>query len=141
MTRKQIVILSTGLFLMLIGSFTIFINLRQTEKAYAAVNGEYRSAGSGAWNFAYHLAKIQWWCLGLALTVPDSTSNIITIQSGHTVTATANFKADQVVVSSGATLVINSGVTFTVRNGTATDLDVSGTVTNQERSPKIQVLQ
>ncbi|MBK6446099.1 MAG: hypothetical protein IPF81_12665 [Bacteroidetes bacterium] len=50
MTRKQIVILSTGLFLMLVGSFTIFINLRQTEKAYAAVNGEYRSAGSGAWN-------------------------------------------------------------------------------------------
>ena len=37
LTRKQIVILSTGLFLMLVGSFTIFINLRQTEKAYAAV--------------------------------------------------------------------------------------------------------
>ena len=130
LTRKQIVILSTGLFLMLVGSFTIFINLRQTEKAYAAVNGEYRSAGSGAWNLLTTWQKYSGGAWGLALTVPDSTSNIITIQSGHTVTATANFKADQVVVSSGATLVINSGVTFTVANGTATDLDVSGTVTN-----------
>ena len=49
--------------------------------------------------------------------------------SGHTVTIT-NLTADQIVVSSGGTLVENSGVTLTLNNGTGTDLDVSGTFRN-----------
>ena len=109
---------------------TIYFNLDNSTVSYAAVSGEYRSAGSGNWNLITTWQKYNGSAWLPAVTVPDSSSNIITIQSGHNVTVTANQKADQLVVSSGGTLALNSGVTLTVSNGTGTDMSVSGTFVN-----------
>ena len=109
---------------------TIYFNLDNSTVSYAAVSGEYRSAGSGNWNLITTWQKYNGSAWLPAVTVPDSSSNIITIQSGHNVTVTANQKADQLVVSSGGTLTLNSGVTLTVSNGTGTDMSVSGTFVN-----------
>jgi len=91
---------------------------------------QYRSKHSGNWGDAstweYTAAGGVW----LNATVPptDVNSFAITIQSGHTVTVTANRTADQLVVNSGGTLTVNNGVTLTLADGTGTDLNVNGTL-------------
>lgn len=64
-----------------------------------------------------------------ATLVPDANANTITIRNGHNVTVAATAGGDQLVVEAGATLTLNAA--FTVADGTGTDLDVSGTVVNQ----------
>jgi hypothetical protein len=94
-----------------------------------AVNPFFRSAASGNWN-----ATSTWeqstdgttWAA--ATSTPTSASNTITVRSPHTVTVTANVDADQLTVDSGGTVSVNSGVTFTVADGTGTDLTDNGTV-------------
>ena len=109
---------------------TIYFNLDNSTVSYAAASGEYRSVGSGNWNLITTWQKYNGSSWIAAVAVPDSSANIITIQSGHNVTITANQKADQLVVSSGGTLTLNSGVTLTVSNGTGTDMTVNGTFVN-----------
>ena len=74
--------------------------------------GDYRSAASGNWSDA---ASWETYVSGNwvpATTTPTSADGAITIQSGHTVTVTADITEDSVFVSGG--LVIGSGVTYTV---------------------------
>lgn len=127
---RQFTIVAGSMLVVLFIGLTIYFNLNNSTVSYAAVSGEYRSAGSGNWNLLTTWQKYNGSSWGLALTPPDSTANIITIQSGHNVTITANQKADQIVVNSGGTLTLNSGVTLTVANGASTDLSVSGTFVN-----------
>jgi hypothetical protein len=63
-----------------------------------------------------------------ATSTPTSASDTITVRSPHTVTVTANVDADQLTVDSGGTLSVNNGVTFTIADGTGTDLTDNGTV-------------
>jgi hypothetical protein len=51
------------------------------------------------------------------------------IRNGHTVTVTASVNADELAVNLGGSLVVNNGVTFTIDNGSGTDLTDDGTVT------------
>jgi len=55
---------------------------------------------------------------------------MISLQQGHTVTVTASDSADQVVINTGAELVINPGVTFLVKNGDGVDLTTNGKISN-----------
>jgi hypothetical protein len=61
-------------------------------------------------------------------TPPTSANaNIITIRDGNTVTVTAVFSVDQVIVASGGKVTVNN-VTMTIAQGTGDDFVVNGTV-------------
>jgi endo-1,4-beta-xylanase len=93
--------------------------------------GNYRSHASGNWNDVN-----SWeWNNGSAWVnpVPNPPTlavGPIAVQSGDTITVSAADSADQLFIATGGALMINSGVTFHVKNGDGTDLSVNGTVTN-----------
>ena len=130
--RRVFLLTSTVIFLLTIG-LIILINLGDTRKAFAAASGDFQSKGSGNWNSASTWQKFGGGGAGSwsnAPASPTSADGVITILSGHTVTVTANVTADQIVINSGGFLIINSGVTLTLANGSATDLNVTGTIKN-----------
>lgn len=62
---------------------------------------------------------------------PSATNNTgIFIRNGHTVTVTAAANADQMTIDAGGVLAINALQTFTVADGTGTDLQVDGAIIN-----------
>jgi len=65
-----------------------------------------------------------------ATSGPDNNASAIQIRNGHTVTVTATTGANALTLDAGTQLVINLGSTFTVANGTGTDITVSGTIKN-----------
>ncbi len=98
---------------------------------YYRLTGEIRSFQSGNWNDVNTWAQFDgtdW--VHPAPNTPTLSDGAITILDGHTVSVTAADSADQLVVASGGTLVINDGITFMVKNGIETDLMVEGTVNN-----------
>jgi hypothetical protein len=98
---------------------------------------QYRSVASGNWN-----ANATWetspdgstWTG--ASSTPTSASDAITVRAGHIVTVSADVDADQFTIAPGGTLLINSGVTFTIADGAGTDATIgggfatAGTITN-----------
>lgn len=93
--------------------------------------GDHRSVASGAWST---LATWERWN-GAAWATPASVptaanSGTILIRSPHVVTVSATAGGDQMRVEAGGQLSISNAITFTVANGTGTDLDVYGTVNN-----------
>jgi hypothetical protein len=106
--------------------------LKSAERTYAACSAgaDYRSRQSGNWGTAD-----TWECYNgtsweTAAAAPDNSAGTIAIQNGHTVTVAAAVTADQVTIESGGQVTVNSGVTWTIANGSGTDLSVSGTVRN-----------
>lgn len=92
--------------------------------------GDYRSAGTGTWAT---LATWERWD-GSTWATPANAptaanAGTIIIRNGHVVTAAANAGGDSIRVEAGGQLTISGG-TFTVANGTGTDLEVYGTVRN-----------
>jgi hypothetical protein len=91
----------------------------------------FRSAASGNWNAAASWESSHNNSTWTAATSgPDNNASAIQIKSGHTLTVTAPATANNITVDLGGQLVINSGNTFTVANGTGTDITVNGTVKN-----------
>ncbi|HEY0356621.1 MAG TPA: hypothetical protein VGC29_10475, partial [Flavisolibacter sp.] len=91
--------------------------------------GDYQSASSGDWTSSVSTRWDVWdgdsW--EDALTAPNSSSGVITILSGHSITVgLAPVTADQVAVTPGATLILNNA--FTVDDGPGTDLLVDGSL-------------
>lgn len=113
--------------LSLVIAFTVFLNFSSHKEVIAAAAGDYRSAGSGDWNNVTTWQTYNGTSWISAPTAPSLANGAITIQSGHTVTITANITIDQVTVSSGGKLTISGG-TLTIANGTGSDLGISGTV-------------
>jgi len=105
----------------------ISIDNVRVSVAQAAI--KFRSAASGNWN-----ANTTWemsadgtnW--SPATQTPTSANDTITVRSPHTVTVTANIDADQMTIDSGGTVSVNNGITFTITEGTGTDLTDNGTV-------------
>ena len=66
--------------------------------------------------------------------VPDSAAKTITVLTGHNIIVAASLtgtsSVNEVVVSNGGTLTINSAITYNITNGAGTDLDVFGVVAN-----------
>jgi hypothetical protein len=92
----------------------------------------FRSVASGNWNAAATWESSHdgttW---SAATSGPDADATAISVRNGHTITVTANVAADDLTIANGASVVVNSGVTFTIANGTAaTDAVVSGTLKN-----------
>jgi VCBS repeat-containing protein len=91
-----------------------------------AMSNAYRSAASGNWATASTWQRwdgTQWVA---AVSAPSSTSGLITVQNGHTVTVAATVTFDETTVDAGGTLVVNAALT--IANGVGTDVSVSGTV-------------
>lgn len=60
-----------------------------------------------------------------ATLIPNSTANTINIRNGHTVTVSTNQAMDQVTINNGG-ILLYSGGTFTVNDGTGDDITVQG---------------
>jgi autotransporter-associated beta strand protein len=100
--------------------------LALTMRAPAQNAGDFRSITSSNWNSVSTWERYDGanWVGGFFPT--NANAGVITIQSGHSVTNTANVSADQVIVAAGGTLVAQSG-NFTAAAGADTDLDIFGT--------------
>jgi autotransporter-associated beta strand protein len=95
-----------------------------------STTGKYRSRQSGNWNDfnTWQTDTGSGFVNAVSGQTPTSAADTIEIQNTHTVTVTANVDADQLTVDSGGTLSVNNGVTFTIADGTGTDLTDNGTV-------------
>ncbi|MBK5284849.1 MAG: T9SS type A sorting domain-containing protein [Bacteroidia bacterium] len=129
MSRQRIIITSS-IFVSLALGLLLFINLSDNRIAYAAANGDYRTATSGNWSSTATWEKYNGSIWVAASSSPTSTNGVITIQNGHTVIVTSNIIVDEVVVNSGGQITLNSGATLNISDGTGTDLDISGILNN-----------
>ena len=127
--KKVVVAVSFATLAISVG-FLLYFNFSGSKDAYAAVSNDYRSITSGSWNSTSTWQRYNGSSWVAATSAPTSSHKTITIQSGHTVNVTANVTVDQVVIAAGGTVNINSGVTYTIANGTGTDLSVAGTLRN-----------
>ncbi len=94
-------------------------------------DGDYRSHQSGPWSDAntWERNNGATWVYP-APVAPSASDSAIAIQSGHVVNVSDSVFADQITVSAGGTLKIDSSKTFALSNGTGTDLTVLGTLAN-----------
>jgi|GEM_PF-4797635 len=88
--------------------------------------GDYRSKQTGNWNDLSSWQRFDGSAFVNATEIPSSSSGVITIKAGHTITVTTAINVDQTVVEQGGTL-INSW-SITVNNGSGDDLVVNGTL-------------
>jgi hypothetical protein len=88
----------------------------------------YLSVATGDWATGSTWAR----CVGGVWTsdgtTPTDASGAVNIQAGNAVSVTGAVTIDQLTVDSAAALVVNTGVTLTLANGTGTDLQVNGTL-------------
>ncbi|HVO72665.1 MAG TPA: family 43 glycosylhydrolase [Ignavibacteriaceae bacterium] len=99
---------------------------------YYKPTGEIKSFKSGNWNNVDTWQRFNgtaW--IHPAPNYPSLSDAQITISPGHTITVTANDSADQVIIDSGAVLIINPGINYKVIDGIGTDLLVQGTLDNK----------
>lgn len=108
--------------------------------------GNYRSRQSGEWADAntWEYYNGSGW-VSPAPNPPSLETSGITIQKGHTVTITNSDSLDQLVIASGAKLVIPKGINVVVKNGPGTDLILYGTIQNfgtisQEASASLKAM-
>ncbi|NNU34217.1 hypothetical protein HK413_08770 [Mucilaginibacter sp. S1162] len=93
-----------------------------------ATTDYFRTKTSGLWNDASIWESSSNASIWQDATItPTSAANTVTILNTHAVTVSASVTADQIVVQSGAQLIVNTGVTLTIASGGA---DVTGTITN-----------
>jgi hypothetical protein len=95
-----------------------------------ALKDDYRSASTGLWSNAATWQRYQggW---GAASVPPTSTNaGKITIQSGHTVTVSADVTASEVQIDAGGQIAVSSGKIWTIAQSSVIDLTVDGTIVN-----------
>jgi hypothetical protein len=98
-----------------------------------ATTDMFRSKATGTWATAATWERspddVNW---VTATTAPTATtSSEITVRSGHTVTIGATLSIDQTTIEAGGIVNLTTG-TLTIANGTGTDLDVLGEITNTD---------
>ncbi len=97
----------------------------------AQTMGDFRSVATGVWNApsTWETFNGAYWVS--ATSAPATTDGATAIRTAHIVTIDTMTAADQVVVETGAALVVGVGVTFTVIDGAdSIDCVVQGTVQN-----------
>src|ERR1022692_3986939 len=101
--RMAYTVTSCFIVLATIGSI-IFFQFAKVGKAYAtATSGDYQTVKSGNWNSTSTWQKYNGTSWVAATTTP-STTGIISIQNGDTVTVTASVTVDSLFVNAGGTL-------------------------------------
>lgn len=93
-----------------------------SERSYSA-NEQFRSIISGNWNSnsTWEMSTNGGSIWFAATSTPSDVSGEITIRTPNVVTVSVNASADQLTVDGGGTLSINTGVLFTLLNGTGND--------------------
>lgn len=100
--------------------------------AWGQSTNDYRTAQTGNWNALASWQRFDGSTWVAATATPTSANaNVITIRNGHTIILTANVTVDQLVVEFGSGVTVNSTRTWTIANGTGSDLTASGTIINQ----------
>lgn len=130
LSQKQKWIIGGVASALLIVLIVMVYQTTRTTPAKAAVAGEYRTKASGNWATLATWERFDGTLWQPAASAPVAADNIITIINGHTVTVAANASADQIVIESGGRINVNTGITFTVANGTGTDLTNNGIIGN-----------
>jgi hypothetical protein len=87
----------------------------------------FRSAATGNWNSnsSWESSNDNNYWISANLTPEGTNAKAITIQNGHTVTATQDITVDELTISSGGTLAIDPAAALTINNGTGTDVTVA----------------
>jgi LPXTG-site transpeptidase (sortase) family protein len=136
MQKQFIYKISSALMIVMLALAALPMQAAQA-RPLAAVCGAntnlYRSAvatGNWAANANWQTSSDGGATWGAAGCWPSSINGAITIQNGHNITVAAPITVDQVTINSGGKVTIASGITWTIANGTGTDLTVDGTVTN-----------
>ncbi|MCX6133686.1 MAG: T9SS type A sorting domain-containing protein [Ignavibacteriales bacterium] len=94
-------------------------------------DGDYRSVRSGDWHKDSTWARC---AAGVWITPappPDSSSGVVTVRTGHSVTIRSTLAYDQVVVEEGGQVVVAPGTSHTLTDGPGNDLIINGTWVNQ----------
>lgn len=92
----------------------------------AQTTGDYRSAGNGNWTNAISWQRFDGTDWVTAPDAPGPDDGETTILPGDTITVNLNLTADQVVVSAGATLIVD--LSLYIVDGPGEDLIVNGTL-------------
>ena len=93
----------------------------------------FRSAGTGNWSAlaTWEMSTNGGTTWTPTSVVPNNTLGAVTIQNGHTVTASAAVSTDETTINNGGILAVAAGVALTISNGTpAIDLQANGTLRN-----------
>ncbi|MCX8090079.1 MAG: hypothetical protein N3I86_03965 [Verrucomicrobiae bacterium] len=92
--------------------------------------GDFRTVQSGDWASINTWERFNGttWVTGFYPT--NAAAGVVTVRNGHTVTISAAVTSDQVTIEAGGQVTVNAGITWTIANGTGTDLTVSGTLEN-----------
>lgn len=102
-----------------------------TTSAGSLTTDYFKSKNSGDWNststWQSSSNNTDWID---ATIVPDYNANTITISNNNSITVTSNVSVDQLIIAESSTLIINSGVVFTILDGAGTDCSVDGKITN-----------
>lgn len=104
----------------------LFCGILLNQAAIAQTDGDYRSAGNGNWTSAASWERFNGSAWVVAPGAPAPTDGVVTVLPGHTITVNQNLTADQVVVSAGATLVVD--LSLYIVDGPGEDLIVNGTL-------------
>lgn len=101
------------------------------EGILSSSEGEYRTVRSGLWSkdstWARYVAAV--WIT--PVSPPDSSSGVITVRNGHTVTIKSPLVYDQLVVEEGGQVTVVAGVSHTLADGPGNDLTINGIWLNQ----------
>ncbi len=127
LSAKTIYMAAAFSILLLTGGLIAFINLSSPDKAHAAANGDYRSFTSGTWGTAATWEKYNGSTWAAATVAPSYTDGAIEIQSGHTVTISANVTVDDVLIDAGGQVTVSAN-TMTIHKGSGVDVTVNGTL-------------
>lgn len=106
----------------------ILFLLSVTVLPAALAQNDFRSRQSGDWNQATTWEEFIGGTWQLTSNTPTSSAGVITIQSPHTVTVTANVTVDQTVINNGGTVVVNDGIDLSINNGPGNDITINGTI-------------
>jgi len=92
--------------------------------------GDYYSASSGTWGAGttWNYNDGSGWVT--PPSGPTSSSGKIYIVNGHIITVAASVNVDELTITSGGQVTVNSTRTLTIADGTGTDLSVNGTLVN-----------
>lgn len=104
-----------------------------TAASFAQSVGDYRSVNAapptgGNWGDISKWEEFDGISWVPATTSPVSADGVITIRTGDSILVNIAVTADQIVVQSGAVLVVNQATDLTLNNGAGDDLTVNGTL-------------
>jgi hypothetical protein len=126
---KTISLATATISIVAVMAVIIGYHITQPPNVMASASGDYRSIASGNWSSAAIWEKYNGTTWAAAATAPATTDGVITIQTGTTVNIGTSVASDQVVIDAGGTLTVATGKTWTISNGTGTDIQVDGTLT------------